>query len=117
MYSPADRPSSSRAAPAKNRIWSTIGAISSVRVRARGFPVLRHSASAISSARASTASAILSSSFCRADGVASRQTGKAAAAAAIAASTSVAPDRGEDAYTSPVTGSVTSRRRPSATSV
>jgi hypothetical protein len=25
MYSPADRPSSTRAAPAKNRIWSTIG--------------------------------------------------------------------------------------------
>ena len=29
MYSPADRPSSTRAAPAKNRIWSTIGGISS----------------------------------------------------------------------------------------
>jgi hypothetical protein len=30
MYSPADRPSSIRAAPAKNLIWSTIGGISSL---------------------------------------------------------------------------------------
>ena len=39
MYSPADRPSSIRAAPAKNRIWSTIGGISSAMVRATGLPV------------------------------------------------------------------------------
>ncbi len=40
MYSPADRPSSTRAAPEKNRIWSIIGGISSDRVRATGLPVL-----------------------------------------------------------------------------
>ena len=39
MYSPAERPSSMRAAPAKNRIWSTIGGISSDKVRAIGLPV------------------------------------------------------------------------------
>ena len=39
MYSPAERPSSIRAAPAKNRIWSTIGGISSDRVSAIGLPV------------------------------------------------------------------------------
>jgi len=39
MYSPADRPCSIRAAPAKNRIWSTIGGISSDRVSAIGLPV------------------------------------------------------------------------------
>ena len=33
MYSPLERPSSTRAAPAKNRIWSTIGGISSDIVR------------------------------------------------------------------------------------
>ena len=39
MYSPGERPSSTRAAPAKNRIWSTIGGISSDRVSATGLPV------------------------------------------------------------------------------
>src|ERR1039457_4286141 len=32
MYSPAERPSSIRAAPAKNRIWSTIGGVSRPRL-------------------------------------------------------------------------------------
>ena len=39
MYSPAALPSSTRAAPAKNRIWSTIGGISSLAVSACGLPV------------------------------------------------------------------------------
>ena len=39
MYSPAERPSSIRAAPAKKRIWSTIGGISSLRVSRSGLPV------------------------------------------------------------------------------
>ena len=39
MYSPAARPSSMRAAPAKNRIWSTIGGISSLAVSPSGLPV------------------------------------------------------------------------------
>ena len=42
MYSPADRPSSTRAAPAKNRIWSTIGGISSDSVSPSGLPVFSH---------------------------------------------------------------------------
>ena len=43
MYSPLDRPSSTRAAPAKNRIWSTIGGISSDMVSEIGLPVFSHS--------------------------------------------------------------------------
>ena len=58
MYSPAARPSSTRAAPAKKRIWSTIGGISSLAVSARGLPVFSASSSTSSSACASIASAI-----------------------------------------------------------
>ena len=43
MYSPLARPSSTRAAPAKNRIWSTIGGISSDIVRPIGLPVFSDS--------------------------------------------------------------------------
>ncbi|WP_409496188.1 hypothetical protein [Amycolatopsis sp. cmx-11-12] len=39
MYSPADRPSRTRAAPAKNRNWSTIIGSSSAAVSAIGLPV------------------------------------------------------------------------------
>ena len=42
MYSPAVLPSRMRAAPAKNRIWSTIGGISSLRIRRDGFPEFSH---------------------------------------------------------------------------
>ena len=41
MYSPAAVPSSTRAAPAKKRIWSHIGGISSSIVSCFGLPVLR----------------------------------------------------------------------------
>lgn len=95
MYSPAERPSSSRAAPAKKRIWSTIGGISSLRVRPSGLPVFSDSAAIRSSARSSNASAILSRAFWRSAGVVSRQAGKAAAAASMAASTSAWPESGE----------------------
>ncbi len=95
MYSPAALPSSSRAAPAKKRIWSTIGGISSLRVRPIGLPVFSHSAAMRSSARSSNASAIFSRAFWRSDGVVSRQAGKAAAAASMAASTSACPESGE----------------------
>ena len=81
MYSPADLPSSTRAAPAKNRIWSTIGGISSLRVSAIGLPVFSHSTAMSSSARASIASANLSSARCRSLGVLSRQLSNAVAAA------------------------------------
>lgn len=117
MYSPAERPSSSRAAPAKKRIWSTIGGSSSLAVRPSGLPVFSDSAATSSSARASKASAIFSSAFWRSEGVVSRQPGKAAAAAAMAASTSAWPESGAVAYTSPVAGLTTSVVRPSAASL
>src|ERR1700704_776208 len=113
MYSPADRPSSTRAAPAKKRNWSTIGGISSVAVSSRGLPVLRHSASGSPSALASPASAIFSRARCRCEGVVSRQTSNAAAAAAMAWSTSAGPETGADANTSPVLGSTRSAYPPS----
>ena len=69
MYSPADLPSNIRAAPAKNRIWSTIGGISSAMVTWLGLPVLRPSASTSARAFFSTSSAKSSSAFCRTDGV------------------------------------------------
>ena len=77
MYSPAERPSSTRAAPAKNRIWSTAGGISSDMVSPSGLPVSLDSTATSSSARSSTASAILSSACCRSEGVESRQLSKA----------------------------------------
>jgi len=46
-----DRPSSIRAAPAKNRIWSTIGGFPRPSVSATGLPVFRDSAATNSSAR------------------------------------------------------------------
>jgi hypothetical protein len=61
MYSPCDLPSSTRAAPAKNRIWSTIGGISSDRVREIGLPVFSLSTPTSSSALASMTSASRSS--------------------------------------------------------
>ena len=114
MYSPAERPSSSRAAPAKNRIWSTAGGISSSRVSCTGLPVLRDSAATSSSARCSNASAMRSRARCRSAGVVSRQVSNAAAAAAIARSTSSGPDSGAVPYASPVDGSIRSIVRPSA---
>jgi hypothetical protein len=82
MYSAAARPSRTRAAPAKNRIWSTIGGISSEVVTAYGLPVSSPSSLTNSSARASTASAIFSSMRWRSAGVESRQDSKAREAAA-----------------------------------
>ena len=63
MYSPADFPSRFRAAPAKKRIWSTIGGTSSEVVKEIGLPVLVVSIAIISSARDSMASAIFSKAF------------------------------------------------------
>ena len=107
-YSPADRPSSSRAAAAKNRSWSTDGGSSSDSVSATGLPVFLVSASVISSARFSTASANFSMARLRSAGVLSRQVSNAAAAAWRASSTSAALDTGACAYASPVLGSITS---------
>ena len=60
MYSAVARPSRCRAAPAKNRIWSTIGGISSLAVNATGLPVFSASTATSRSPAASTASAICS---------------------------------------------------------
>ncbi len=81
MYSPADRPSRTRAAPAKKRIWSTLGGSSSLAVSPSGLPVSLDSVRTNSSARCSRASAILSSACCRSDGVASPHSSNAFAAA------------------------------------
>jgi hypothetical protein len=59
-YSPADRPSSTLAAPAKKRSWSMHGGSSSATVNPRGFPVSRDSTSTNSRERLSRASAIRS---------------------------------------------------------
>ena len=57
MYSPVALPSRTLAAPAKNRIWSTIGGISSDMVSETGFPVFSDSIATSSSAFSSIASA------------------------------------------------------------
>ena len=93
-YSPLARPSSTRAAPAKNRIWSTHGGSSSLAVISSGLPVFSDSTRTNSSARDSSASAILSSALCRSVGVVSPHSSKAAAAACMARSTSSAFEAG-----------------------
>ncbi len=82
MYSPADRPSSSREAPAKNLKWSEAYGISSDIVSPSGLPVSLHSTALISSIRFSMAWAMLSSAFPRSWGVVSPQPSNAASAAA-----------------------------------
>jgi hypothetical protein len=110
MYSPAERPSSIRAAPAKNLIWSIIGGISSDMVSAIGLPVFWHSAWTSCSACSSRVSAIRSSARLRSDGVLSRQPSNASEAAAKAAVTSASLEMGAVAKTSPVLGLIRSRR-------
>ena len=78
MYSPALLPSRWRAAPAKNRIWSTIGGISSLRVSSIGLPQFSASSAISSSACASTASAMRINASDRSDGVVSPHSSKAA---------------------------------------
>ena len=80
-YSPADLPSSTRAAPAKNRIWSIAGGSSSSTVKPIGLPVSLDSTSTNSRDRFSSASAILSMASCRSLGVVSPQVSNAFAAA------------------------------------
>ena len=94
MYSALALPSSTRAAPAKNRIWSTIGGISSLVVSPIGLPVFSASAATSRSPFCSIASAIAISAACRSPGVVRRHSPKARLAAANAASTSGAVERG-----------------------
>src|SRR3954452_9807388 len=116
MYSPELLPSRWRAAVAKNRIWSTIGGISSLRVRCVGLPVFSTSRAIRSSARASPASAKRNSISDRSLGVVSRYVSYAAEAAFIALSMSASPDNAAVAYCSPVAGLTTAVVRPSAAS-
>ena len=69
MYSPALRPSSMRAAPAKNRRLSTIGGISSDIVTSKGLPTFSDSIFTISSACSSMRSASRSNASWRSLGV------------------------------------------------
>src|SRR5215211_5915283 len=114
MYSPVARPSSSRAAPAKKRSWSTIGPISSSNIACRGLPASFVSQSVISSARSWNASASFSSSSWRCPGVVTDQPSKALRAACAARLTSSSVESGECAITSPLAGLTTSSVFPSA---
>ena len=116
MYSAAARPSRCRAAPAKKRIWSTIGGISSSMVSWYGFPVFSHSALTRSSARASSASAMRISARLRSEGVVRRQAVKASEATRRATSTSAGPETGTSANGSPVLGSTRGAVGPSSAS-
>src|SRR6266545_8043364 len=116
MYSPVDRPLRIRAAPAKKRIWSTIGGSSSSMVSWKGLPVFSTSSRTSSSPRSSSASASLARARLRSAGVASRQRSKPRAAAWQAASTSAAPDSGTSAKPSPLDGLTRVEVRPSAAS-
>src|SRR5262245_17913937 len=116
MYSPAERPSRMRAAPAKKRRLSEQTGISSFAYES-GLPTFRDSIAASSSVFASMTSASFSSSSARSAGVASSHSGSAAAAASTAASTSAAAHAGTSAIVSPVAGLSTSIVAPSAASV
>ena len=97
MYSPEDLPSSTRAAPAKNLIWSTIGGISSDIVSEIGFPVFSDSIATSSSAFSSITSASLSRPCWRSLGVDHRHFSNASPAAWNAWSTSWASELGAEA--------------------
>ena len=112
-YSPALRPSSTRAAPAKKRSWSTDGGTSSLTVSERGLPVSAHSRSTNSCARSSRESAMRSSASWRSAGVVRPQVSKARSAAVHAASTSAGEETGAWATTRPVAGSSTCEVGPS----
>ena len=116
MYSAAARPSRWRAAPAKKRIWSTMGGISSSMVSWKGLPVFSHSARTRSSARASRASAMRMSARLRSEGVVRRHEVKASAATRSARSTSAGPETGASAKGSPVLGSIRGAVGPSSAS-
>src|SRR5919204_453127 len=115
MYSPADLPSSTRAAPAKKRMLSEQTGISSFAYD-KGLPTLRDSSSASSSACVSIASASFKSISARSPGVVSSHSGSAFFAARTARSTSSADARGTSAIVSPVAGLSTSIVSPPAAS-
>ena len=115
MYSPADLPSRTRAAPAKKRMLSEATGISSF-ADPSGLPTFCDSSSASSSACWSSASASFSSISARSPGVVSSHSGRAFFAACTARSTSSALERGTSAIVSPVAGFSTSMVSPPAAS-
>src|ERR1051325_9877077 len=115
MYSPADLPSSKRAAPAKKRMLSELTGISSFAYES-GFPTFCDSSSASSSVCSSIASASFSSASARSPGVVSSHSGSAFLAASTARSTSPSEPLGTSAITSPVAGFKTSIVPPSTAS-
>ena len=116
MYSAAARPWRLRAAPAKKRIWSTMGGISSSMVSWKGLPVFSDSARTRSSARASRASAMRMRARLRSEGVVRRHEVKASAATRRAWSMSAAPETGASAKASPVLGLIRGAVGPSSAS-
>ena len=116
MYSPPARPSSSRAAPAKNRTWSIATSSSSLLVSDRSFPVFCDSASTRSSACSAIRSATFKRACWRFDGVLRPQLCLAPAAASYARATSSASEIGAVPKTVPRTGSIRSVRRPAVAS-
>jgi hypothetical protein len=115
-YSAVALPSSSRAAPAKKRSWSTPWSTSSVAMCALIWPVSRDCSSTSSSRAASTASAICSSASWRALGVVRLHDFDARRAAAKAASTSSAVEIGDRPSARPVVGSTSSMKSVAAES-
>src|SRR5215210_1476084 len=115
MYSPAARPSRTRAAPAKKRMLSEQTGISS-RAAAIGLPTFRDSISASSSVCSSIRSASLSRTSERSCGVVSLHSGHAFFAASTARSTSASVPCGTSAIVSPVAGLMISAVPPSAAS-
>ena len=116
MYSPAERPSSTRAAPAKNRSWSTAGGSSSLAVSSRGLPVLRHlGVDDLVGPRLHRVGELAAAPAAARAGVVSRQVSNAAAAARhrpVHVGRRRRP--GRLANTSPVLGSIRSAYPPSA---
>ena len=114
----AARPSSSRAAPAKKRIWSTIGGISSAIVSGERLAgVLATRSATSSSARASIASAIRSRARLRSDGVVRCHDGERVGRdRGRPGRRRPAPETGASANGSPVLGSMTGAVSPSSAS-
>src|SRR5918999_1025302 len=115
MYSPAERPSRRRAAPAKKRRLSAQTGISS-RADGSGLPTFRDSSSASSSACSSIRSASRSKIWARSPGVVSSHSGSASTAASTARSTSACVPSGTSPIISPVAGFTISATPPSTAS-
>ncbi len=115
MYSPVERPSRMRAAPAKKRMLSLQTGISS-RAYESGLPTFCDSICASSSACSSITSASPSSASARSPGVVSRHSAQPFFAASTARSTSACEPWGTSPIVSPVAGLMISAVSPSTAS-